>query len=68
MPSAVGAVVPAVPNRLTTSDPAHQRQGGLDSLASARGMLSQRDVPDLSAFERANYPETLAPYARPAGP
>ena len=26
----------------------------------ARGMLSQRDVPDPSAFERANYLETLA--------
>ncbi len=41
---------------------------GVASLARARGMLSQRDVPDPSAFERANYLETLAAHARPARP
>jgi dihydroorotate dehydrogenase len=39
---------------------------GIASPARARGMLSQRDVPDPTAFERANYPETLASHARPA--
>jgi dihydroorotate dehydrogenase (fumarate) len=37
---------------------------GIASLDRARGMLSQRDVPDTSVFERANDLETLASHAR----
>jgi len=36
------------------------RRCGIASPAAARGMLSQQGVPDPTAFERANYLQTLA--------
>lgn len=39
---------------------------GYDSVAQARGSLSQQSVPDPTAFERANYAKTLASYRLPS--
>jgi dihydroorotate dehydrogenase (fumarate) len=38
---------------------------GYNSLAQAKGSLSQKSVPDPSAYERANYMQTLVSYSPP---
>jgi dihydroorotate dehydrogenase (fumarate) len=38
---------------------------GFDTLEQLRGRLSQRSVPDPTAFERANYLRTLASHPTP---
>ncbi len=40
---------------------------GYESVAQARGSLSQRHSPDPAAFERANYMRTLVAYSSPWG-
>jgi dihydroorotate dehydrogenase (fumarate) len=40
-------------------------QRGYKSLAQAKGSLSQKSVPDPSAYERANYMQTLVSYSPP---
>jgi dihydroorotate dehydrogenase (fumarate) len=41
------------------------QQRGYKSLAQAKGSLSQKSVPDPSAYERANYMQTLVSYSPP---
>jgi dihydroorotate dehydrogenase (fumarate) len=38
---------------------------GFETVERLRGRLSQRSVPDLAAFERANYIKTLASHGVP---
>jgi dihydroorotate dehydrogenase (fumarate) len=40
-------------------------ESGFDSVAQLRGSVSQRDVADPSAFDRANYMAALTGISRP---
>jgi dihydroorotate dehydrogenase (fumarate) len=68
-----GATVTMMASALLRSGPAHLavvrdgvaewlQENGYESVDQARGSLSQKAVPDPSAFERANYMQTLTSY------